>query len=386
MPRVTEIEAFRLSLPLVHAFQTSSHRKSHLEHILLRVRDEDGAVGWGEVASPSDPYYSAETVDICRLTLRRYLAPALRGASWDHPVEVGARWARIRGHNFAKAGLDIACWDLWSRAAGTPLARALGGNRQTIAAGVSLGIEPTIDDLLDQVDRYVAEGYRRIKLKIAPGWDVEVVRAVREAHPDLPSRSTPTRPTLEDQYDVLAALDGFGLLLIEQPLAHDDIIDHARLQARVQTAVCLDESIHSASSTPRWHSTWAPAASSTSRSAASAACLEASVVARPSAGRRACRSGAAGCTSSASAAPPTSRSPPARLHAARRRLRLGQVLRAGHRRPADPRRPGPRPGADGPGPGPRGGRGAHPPQRHRDADTLIPAGTTVMRCLTTRRD
>jgi o-succinylbenzoate synthase len=243
VPRVTEIEAFRLSLPLVHAFQTSSHRKSHLEHILLRVRDEDGAVGWGEVASPSDPYYSAETVDICRLTLRRYLAPALRGASWDHPVEVGARWARIRGHNFAKAGLDIACWDLWSRAAGTPLARALGGNRQTIAAGVSLGIEPTIDDLLVQAGRYAAEGYPRIKLKIAPGWDVEPVRAVREAHPDLDLHVDANGAYTEDQYEVFAALDRFGLTMIEQPYAPGALAAHARLQARVQTDVCLDESV-----------------------------------------------------------------------------------------------------------------------------------------------
>ena len=124
------VEAFRVSLPLVHAFQTSSHRKSHLEHILVRVQDADGDVGWGEIASPSDPYYCPETVDICWLMLERYLGPALLGAVWDHPADVGARWAKIRGHHFAKAGLDIACWDLWSRSAGMPLARALGGERE----------------------------------------------------------------------------------------------------------------------------------------------------------------------------------------------------------------------------------------------------------------
>ncbi|GLY76465.1 o-succinylbenzoate synthase [Actinoallomurus iriomotensis] len=243
MPRVTTVEAFRLSLPLVHAFQTSSHRKTHLEHILVRVADADGAVGWGEIASPSDPYYCSETVDICWLTLQRYLAPALRGADWDHPAQVRALWKRVRGHHFAKAGLDIACWDLWSRAAGTPLARALGGDRRAIEAGVSLGIEPTIDDLLVQVGRYAAEGYRRIKLKIAPGWDVEPVRAVRAAHPGLPLHVDANGAYGEDQSEVFTALDRFGLTMIEQPYAPGALAAHARLQARLETPVCLDESV-----------------------------------------------------------------------------------------------------------------------------------------------
>jgi O-succinylbenzoate synthase len=237
------VEAFRVSLPLVHAFQTSSHRKSHLEHILVRVQDADGEVGWGEIASPSDPYYSPETVDICWLMLERYLGPALLGAVWDHPADVGARWAKIRGHRFAKAGLDIACWDLWSRSAGMPLARALGGERKAIAAGVSLGIEPTIAELLAQADRYAAEGYRRIKLKIAPGWDVEPVRAVREAHPGLALHVDANGAYDEDQCEIFAELDRFGLTMIEQPYAPGALSAHARLQARLETAVCLDESV-----------------------------------------------------------------------------------------------------------------------------------------------
>lgn len=243
MPRVTSVEAFRVSLPLVHSFQTSSHRKSHLEHILVRVADADGAVGWGEIASPSDPYYCPETVEICRLMLARYLAPALLGTSWDHPVEVGTRWRRIRGHHFAKAGLDIACWDLWSRAAGTPLARALGGDRTTIATGVSLGIEPTLADLIAHVRRYAAEGYRRIKLKIAPGWDVEPVRAVRAEYPDLPLHVDANGAYTEDQYEVFTTLDRYGLTMIEQPYAPGALAAHARLQARIETPVCLDESV-----------------------------------------------------------------------------------------------------------------------------------------------
>jgi O-succinylbenzoate synthase len=240
---VTTVEAFRVSLPLVHAFQTSSHRKSHLEHILVRVADADGAAGWGEIASPSDPYYCAETVDICWLTLERYLAPALLGAAWDHPSEVGALWARVRGHHFAKAGLDIACWDLWSRTADRPLAHALGGERRTIEAGVSLGIEPTIDDLLAQAAQYAAEGYPRIKLKIAPGWDVEPVRAVREAHPGLALHVDANGAYTEEQREVFAELDHYGLTMIEQPYAPGALAAHARLQASIETAVCLDESV-----------------------------------------------------------------------------------------------------------------------------------------------
>ncbi|MEU9018554.1 o-succinylbenzoate synthase [Actinomadura sp. NPDC048394] len=245
MPAVAAVEAFRLSLPLVHTFQTSSHRKSHLEHIVVRVTDAGGASGWGEIASPSDPYYCPETVDTCWMMLRRYLAPALVGTEWDHPSEAGRAWARIRGHHFAKAGLDIACWDLWTRASGTPLAAALGGTRQRIAAGVSLGIEPTVGDLLAQVERHVADGYRRIKLKIAPGWDVAPTRAVREAHPDLAVQvdANGVYPETLEALATMRELDDLGLLLIEQPFAPGALAAHARLAATIGTPVCLDESV-----------------------------------------------------------------------------------------------------------------------------------------------
>lgn len=245
MPTVAAVEAFRVSLPLVHSFQTSSHRKSHLEHILVRVEDGDGAVGWGEIASPSDPYYCPETVDTCWMMLRRYLAPALVGREWAHPSEAGRAWARVRGHHFAKAGLDIACWDLWARASARPLAAELGGTRATAVAGVSLGIEPTIGELLAQVERHVADGYGRVKLKIAPGWDVAPVRAVREAYPDLLLQvdANGVYPETPETRAVLAELDGFGLLLVEQPFAPGALAAHARLAASIGTPVCLDESI-----------------------------------------------------------------------------------------------------------------------------------------------
>ncbi|MCO5999754.1 o-succinylbenzoate synthase [Actinoallomurus rhizosphaericola] len=240
---MSKIEAFRVSLPLVRAFETSSHRKAYLEHILIRVQDGDGAVGWGEIASPSDPYYCPETVEDCLLMVDRYLASALLAAEWEHPADVGAAWARIRGHEFAKAGVEMACWDLWCRATGRPLAGALGGTRPVIEAGVSLGIERTVDDLLAQVDRYAAEGYRRIKLKIAPGWDVEPVRAVRAARPGLPLHVDANGAYTEDQDAVFTELDDFGLTMIEQPYAPGALAAHARLQARIVTPLCLDESV-----------------------------------------------------------------------------------------------------------------------------------------------
>lgn len=245
MPTVATVEAFRVSLPLVHSFQTSSHRKSHLEHIVVRVADADGRAGWGEIASPSDPYYCPETVDTCWMMLHRHLAPALVGAEWAHPAEAGAAWSRVRGHHFAKAGLDMACWDLWTTASGTPLAAALGGTRTSTTAGVSLGIEPTVDALMEQVGGHVADGYGRVKLKIAPGWDVEPVRRVREAFPGLALQvdANGVYPETPEVVAMLRDLDAYGLLLIEQPFAPGALAAHARVAGTLTTPVCLDESV-----------------------------------------------------------------------------------------------------------------------------------------------
>lgn len=232
-------------LELVHGFQTSSHRKSHLDHILVRVVDEHGAEGWGEIASAADPYYNAENVETCWLLAERYLLPAVLGASWEHPTEVPALWRKVRGHEFAKAGVDAAAWVLWSAHHEVPLATALGGTRSEVVAGVSLGIEPTIDELLVQVDRQVAAGYPRVKLKIAPGWDVEPVRAVRAAHPalDLHVDANGVYTEAPEHLAALRGLDDLGLTMIEQPFAPRDLLAHARFQQTVATPVCLDESV-----------------------------------------------------------------------------------------------------------------------------------------------
>ncbi|WP_406260029.1 o-succinylbenzoate synthase [Actinacidiphila glaucinigra] len=240
---LAEIELALVRLDLVHSFETSSHRKSYLEHIVVRATAEDGSVGWGECASPSDPYYCGESTWSCWQVLGEYFAPMLLGRPWDHPDDAARLTAKVSGNHFARAGLDMACWDLYGQRRGEPLADLLGAGARTVPAGVSLGIEPTIDALLAQVSRHVADGYRRIKLKIRPGWDLEPVRAVQDAFPGVALQVDANTAYRPEQEAVLAELDGRGLLMIEQPYAATDLLSHARLAARLDTPVCLDESI-----------------------------------------------------------------------------------------------------------------------------------------------
>src|SRR5271165_5343903 len=180
--RIEQVELRIVRLPLVRPFQTSSSRKDHLDHILVRVAAE-GAVGWGECASPSEPFYCPETTETCWHLLRDFLAPLVLGRNWSTIDEMAAFYGRVKGNRFARAGLEMACWDLLARSRHQPLHSLLGGTRTEILSGVSLGIESHVETLLDLIDRYLEEGYRRIKLKIAPGWDVEVVGRVRHRFP-----------------------------------------------------------------------------------------------------------------------------------------------------------------------------------------------------------
>lgn len=211
----------------------------------MRVTDSDGAVGWGEIASPSGPFYAADTTDTCWHVTTEYLIPALLEHRWEHPEQVPAAWSNLRGHQFAKAGVDMACWALWAQAREISLAEALGGTREHVVAGVSLGIEPTMQALLDHVAMHVDSGYPRVKLKIAPGFDVAAVRAVREAFPNLDLYVDANGAYTEqpEHLRTLRELDEFGLLMIEQPFAPSNFTAHARLQAELHTPLCLDESV-----------------------------------------------------------------------------------------------------------------------------------------------
>lgn len=245
---VSHAELFLATLPLTREFRTSSHRKNSLEHILVRMTSSEGVVGWGECASPSDPYFGPETVETCWLTLQKYLLPSILGVHWEHPNDVAALMARIRGNNFAKAAVDIACWDLWARSTAVSLATAVGASQSAIECGVSLGIEESIGDLLSTVGVFVDQGYRRVKLKIAPGWDVVPTSAVRTRFADIALQVDANGAYADEpaSVDVLRGLDDLGLLMIEQPFADDNLLAHARAQEQLQTAICLDESITSA--------------------------------------------------------------------------------------------------------------------------------------------
>jgi O-succinylbenzoate synthase len=249
--KIERVELHHIDMPLAHPFETSFGREVTRPCILATVHAE-GLTGWGECTAHEGPWYSSETIGTAWHVLRDFLIPALLGHDVAAPADVVARFRRVRGHPMARAGLENAVWDLLAQAQGMSLVRMLGGGRERVAVGVSVGIEPTLDALLERVEGHLTEGYARIKLKIKPGWDVAVVRAVRERWPDLKLQVDANSAYRLDDTDIFRELDQFDLLLIEQPLHHDDIVDHAQLQGQLRCPLCLDESIHSPE-----HARWA---------------------------------------------------------------------------------------------------------------------------------
>ena len=249
--RIERIELRKIHLPYVSPFETSGWRELGRYPIIVRIEAE-GLVGWGESVVGTHPFYSEESTDTVMIIQQKYLAPMLLDADLSRAEDVTPAFAKVRGNHFAKAGLEFAAWDLFSKRAGQPLSQMLGGTRERVEVGVSVGIQPDIDTLLQVVSDYLADGYRRIKLKIKPGWDIEPTRAVRETWPDLKLQVDANSIYRLEDGPHLAELDAFDLLLIEQPLAHDDIFDHAKLKPALQSPLCLDESIVSPE-----HARWA---------------------------------------------------------------------------------------------------------------------------------
>jgi O-succinylbenzoate synthase len=240
--KIERLELRLLKLPLVHFFETSFGRIDDKHFILVRA-DGGGAAGYGECVAEQDPYYSAETNETAWHIIAGFIAPRLVGADIAHPREIFGALKAIRGHNMAKAAVEMAAWDLWARQRGEPLARVLGGTRDRIASGVSIGIQPSLDDLAAKVERELAAGYRRIKIKIKPGWDLAPVEMIRARFGAIPLMVDANAAYTIADADHLARLDAFDLMMIEQPLDYDDIADHAALQRRLTTPICLDESI-----------------------------------------------------------------------------------------------------------------------------------------------
>ena len=241
--RIDRIELRLLRLPLVRFFETSFGRIDERRFVLVSVED-DGAIGWGECVAEADPFYSSETTATAWHVIGDFVAPLVLGRTFSHPREIFSALRRIRGHNMAKAAVEMAAWDLFARQQSRPLAAVLGGCREAIESGVSVGIQQSLDELVDRVSIELSAGYRRVKIKIKPGWDSNAVEAVRDRFGSIPLMVDANAAYTLADASHLAVLDRFGLMMIEQPLDYDDIRDHARLQQQIGTPVCLDESLH----------------------------------------------------------------------------------------------------------------------------------------------
>jgi o-succinylbenzoate synthase len=231
-----------LRLPLVRFFETSFARSYDRLFVLVTVHGE-GVQGWGEAVAEHDPYYSSETTETVWHVVTEFLAPLVLGRDFAHPRDLWPAMARVRGHHMAKAVLEMAAWDLYAKQQRQPLWQALGGTRRPIASGVSIGIQDSLDELVERVAIEREAGYQRIKIKIKPGWDIEAVDRLRARFGTIPLMVDANAAYSLADAAHLAALDRFDLMMVEQPLDYDDVMDHAALQRQLRTAVCLDESI-----------------------------------------------------------------------------------------------------------------------------------------------
>jgi O-succinylbenzoate synthase len=240
--KIEAITLREIQMPLVHFFETSFGR-TYSRRILLLTAHCDGVEGWGECVAAEDPFYSSEWTESAWLTITHYLAPALLGRSLESARDCGTLFGKVRGHRMAKAALENALWDAEAKQKNLPLWKLLGGTRTEVPCGVSIGIQDSVEQLLEKIQVELAAGYRRIKIKVKPGWDVRVLEKIRSRWADITLSCDANSAYTLDQVEQLREFDQFNLLMIEQPLWDDDIFYHARLQKELRTAICLDESI-----------------------------------------------------------------------------------------------------------------------------------------------
>ncbi len=241
-PKIEQAELLLFPLPLVSPFETSFGSIDHREIIVCRLKT-DGITAYGECAADVDPLYSYETNSICWEILQKYLVPLLKNCRTIGEFLQSS--SSIRGHNMSKATIEAALWDLLAKSQNVPLFRLWNGTKQKIPCGVSVGLQKDIPSLLRQIEEYLSEGYRRIKIKIKPRRDIDLLKAIRSGLPDIPLMADANAAYTLDDVQLLKSLDEFNLMMIEQPLHYEDIYEHSILQAQVRTPVCLDESIHS---------------------------------------------------------------------------------------------------------------------------------------------
>ena len=242
--KLERIELREIELPLKSPFETSFGRTTRRRILIVRVFDRDGASGYGECVASEGPFFNHETIDTAWLITTQYIAPLLAATTLGSAAEVNDVLAPIRENRMAKGGVEAAIWDLEAKLLGKPLWQHVGGTRDEIACGVSIGLQASTEALLEKVRAELASGYRRIKIKIKPSKDVNLVQAVRKEFPDITlSVDANSAYRLETDTALLKQLDAYALLMIEQPLTPGDLLDHAKLQRELQTALCLDESI-----------------------------------------------------------------------------------------------------------------------------------------------
>lgn len=242
---IKQINLRKLNMELKHPFTTSFGTMQDKHFYITEIIDDKGNKGYGESVAFISPWYSEETVETNLHVMRDFLIPILQENEISHPDEVSKLFEPIKRHQMAKAALEGAVWDLYAKRNNMTLAAALGGEKKTIDVGVSIGIQPSVEKLIEEIEENVEAGYKRIKIKIKPGWDVDVLREVRKVFPDTPIMADANSAYTLDDIEHLKQLDDLNLMMIEQPLAYDDIVDHATLQANIKTPICLDESIHS---------------------------------------------------------------------------------------------------------------------------------------------
>jgi O-succinylbenzoate synthase len=240
--KVSKLTLREIRMNLLTPFETSFDRTTE-RRILLVEAEVDGVSGWGEVTASTNPFYSPETIDTAWQMIREFVWPALKGRELSTASEIWASLRQIRGHSMAKGGVEAAVWDAEARLRGVALWRLLGGTREQIPCGVSIGIKKTVEELLDAIGKEVAAGYQRIKVKIKPGWDVNVLERVREKFPRTKLMADANSAYMLDDLPTLRQMERFYLMMIEQPLGWDDIFSHVELQKQLQTPICLDECI-----------------------------------------------------------------------------------------------------------------------------------------------
>jgi o-succinylbenzoate synthase len=242
---IREVTLHRMVMRLNDPFTTSFGTFQDKEFFVIEMEDETGASGFGESVAFSSPWYNEETVETNKHMMQQFLIPLLLESPIEHPNEVSKRFESIRRNNMAKSALEGAVWDLYAKRNYNPLYKELGGRKQQIDVGISIGIQPTAKELVHVVEGFVNEGYKRMKVKIKPGADYEMLKEVRRHFPDILLMADANSAYTLDDIDTLKKLDELNLMMIEQPLSHDDIFDHATLQSELATPICLDESIHS---------------------------------------------------------------------------------------------------------------------------------------------